>query len=125
MVGNILIYLGVVVAPTALFVAITSVPRIVAAVRARRARPPVPTRPPLEKLAADLRRVRRTLVHFGSGTPLVRRRAATAAYDSLLVQTCASVGVPHRLDEIDEGFERDVERLRVEQALRDAGIVLD
>ncbi len=125
MVGNVLIYLGVVVAPTLIFSAVLSVPRWLAAFRRRRrARVPAPTHPPVERLAADLRRVRRTLACFGPGTPVVRRRAATAAYDALLAQACESVGVPQHLDEVAEGIERDVERLRMEQALCDAGIVL-
>ncbi len=124
MVGNVLIYLGVAVAPTLVFSAALAVPRWLAAVRRRRARTPAPTHPPVERLAADLRRVRRTLACFGPGTPVVRRRAATAAYDALLTQACESVGVPQQLDEVAEGIERDVERLRVEQALCDAGIVL-
>lgn len=124
MVGNVLIYLGVAVAPTLVFSAALSVPRWLAAFRRRRARTPAPTHPPVERLAADLRRVRRTLACFGPGTPVVRRRAATAAYDALLAQACESVGVPQQLGEVAEGIERDVERLRVEQALCDAGIVL-
>ncbi|EHR63955.1 hypothetical protein [Saccharomonospora cyanea] len=124
MVGNVLIYLGVVVAPTLVFSAALAVPRWLAALRRRRVRTPAPAHPPVERLAADLRRVRRTLACFGPGTPVVRRRAATAAYDALLAQACESVGVPQQLDEVAEGIERDVERLRVEQALCDAGIVL-
>lgn len=124
MVGNVLIYLGVVAAPTLAFFAVLSVSRWIAEFRRRRARKPTPGRPPVEQLAADLRRIRRTLADFGPGTPVVRRRAATAAYDTLLAQTCESVGVSHHLDEFAEGVERDVERLRLEQALCDAGIVL-
>lgn len=124
MVGNVLIYLGVVVTPTLLFAAVSAVPRVVAAIRARRARAPAPTHPPVERIAEDLRRVRRTLVTFEPGTPLVRRRATTAAYDALLDQACRSVGVAHHLDDFGEGFERDIERLRTEQALREAGLAL-
>ncbi|CAM2777009.1 hypothetical protein SAXI111661_00755 [Saccharomonospora xinjiangensis] len=125
MVGNLLIYLGVVVAPTLVFSVVLSLPRLLAAARRRRSRgSPEPTRPPVERLAADLRRLRRALACFGPGTPAIRRRAATAAYDALLAQACESVGVAQRLDEVAEGIERDIERLRVEQALCDAGIVL-
>ncbi|OQO90669.1 hypothetical protein B1813_14050 [Saccharomonospora piscinae] len=124
MVGNVLIYLGVVAAPTLVFAALLALPRWTASLRRLRAPAPTPSHPPVERLVADLRRVRKALTGFGEGTPVVRRRAATAAYDALLVQTCDSVGVVQHLDEYGEGFERDVERLRAEQALRDEGLLL-
>jgi len=51
-----------------------------------------------------------------------RRRAARKAYDALLVQACAVVEVSHRLDALPEGVDREVERLRVAEALRDGGL---
>ncbi|MBK1784605.1 hypothetical protein [Prauserella cavernicola] len=122
MVGNILIYLGVVVLPTAAFWFVLSVPRIVAWFRRRRT--PAARAVPIERLAEDLRRVHRALVRLAPGDPMLRRRATRQAYDALLVQACDAVDVPHRLDAVPEGVEREVERLRVEEALRGAGLAI-
>lgn len=124
-VGNLVLLVIVVIAPTLLFWALTRLPRTVDAVGAylRRRRGPAPTtNPPIERLAADLRRVHRTLADFPPGTPAVRRTATRQAYDALLVQACSALDVPHGLDRIAEGVDRDVERLRVEEALREAGV---
>ncbi|TDV46330.1 hypothetical protein [Actinophytocola oryzae] len=124
MAGNLVLLAIAVIAPSLLFWAIVRVPRTVDAVGAhlRARRGPVPTAPPIERLAADLRRVHRTLAEFPPGTPALRRRATRQAYDALLAQACAAVDVPHRLDGMAEGVDREVERLRVAQALRDAGV---
>lgn len=123
-VGNLVLLVVVVIAPTLLFWAMLRVPRTVDAIGAylRKRRGPAPENPPIERLAADLRRVHRTLAEFPPGTPAVRRRATREAYDALLVQACTAVDVPHRLDRIGEGVDREVERLRVEEALRAAGV---
>ena len=62
------------------------------------------------------------MVEFPEGTSAVKRYAARQAYDALLVQACAAVDVRHRLDCTAEGVDRDIERLRVEEALREAGV---
>lgn len=123
-VGNLILLVVVVIAPTLLFWGLLRVPKTVDAIGAyvRRRRGPAPEHPPIERLAADLRRVHRTLAEFPPGTPAIRRRATRDAYDALLVQACAAVDVPHRLDRIGEGMDREVERLRVEEALREAGV---
>jgi hypothetical protein len=123
-VGNLLLFVVAVITPTLLFWLLLRVPRTVDAVGAylRRRRGPSAVAPPIERLAADLRRVHRILAEFPPGTPALRRRATRQAYDALLVQACAAVDVPHRLDALAEGVDREVERLRVEEALRDAGI---
>ena len=124
-VGNLVLLVVVVTAPTLLFWVLLRVPRTVDAVGAylrRRRQGPEPACPPIERLAADLRRVHRALAEFPPGTPAVRRRAAREAYDALLVQACAALEVPHRLDSLGEGMDREVERLRVEEELRSAGV---
>ncbi len=124
-VGNLILLAVVVIAPTLLFWVLLRVPKTVDAVGAylrRRRRGPQPACPPIERLAADLRRVHRTLAEFPPGTPALRRRATRDAYDALLVQACTALDVPHRLDAVGEGIDREVERLRVEEALRSAGI---
>ena len=124
-VGNLILLVVVVIAPTLLFWLLLRIPKAVDAVGAhlrRRRHGPEPARLPIERLAADLRRVHRTLAEFPPGTPAVRRRATREAYDALLVQACMALEVPHRLDVTGEGIDREVERLRVEEALRTAGI---
>jgi hypothetical protein len=123
--GNLLLVAVVVVAPTLLFWVLLRVPRTADALGAwwrRRRFGPAPVHPPIERLAADLRRVHRALLGFPPGTPAVRRRATREAYDALLVQACAVLEVDHRLDGLPEGVDREVERLRVEEALRTAGV---
>ncbi len=124
-VGGLILLVIVVIAPTLLFWLMLRVPRSVDAIGAyvrKRRQGPTPAHPPIERLAADLRRVHRTLAEFPPGTPAVRRRATREAYDALLVQACAAVDVPHRLDTLGEGMDREVERLRVEESLREAGV---
>jgi len=124
MVGNLVLLAIAVVAPSALFWVILRVPRTVDVLGAhlRRRRGPQPACPPIERVAADLRRVHQALKEFPPGTPAVRRLAARQAYDALLIQACQAVDVPHRLDALAEGVDREVERLRVEEALQDAGV---
>jgi hypothetical protein len=123
-VGNLVLLAIAVIAPTLLFWIVLRIPGMVDAAGAylRRRRGPAPTCPPIEQLAADLRRVHRALAECPPGTPALRRRATRQAYDALLVQACAAVDVPHRLDALPEGLDREVERLRVEEALRAAGV---
>src|SRR5215475_4235840 len=89
--------------------------------RVRRRRHGVPSGPPLEELAADLQRLgeaRRLPQQAPS-----RRAAVLAAYDRRLVMACAALGVAHDLEELD-GFDKNIERVRMEGALLQAGFVL-
>jgi hypothetical protein len=123
--ANVLLFAAAVLAPTLVFWGIVRVPRLVDAVGERiRSRQATPKGLPIEQLAADLRRVHRLLVQCPDGTPMVRRVATRDAYDELLRQACAAVDVRHELDELPEGMERDMERLRVEEALRAAGLTI-
>jgi hypothetical protein len=123
-VPDLLMYAVVVVLPVAVFWAVLTVPRLVGGIVAHFRRPEVIANgPPIEQLAADLRRVHRVLRQLAPGTPIVRWRATRQAYDTLLMQACLALDVPHRLDELPpEGFEREMERLRVEEGLRAAGL---
>jgi hypothetical protein len=124
-VANVLLYVTVAVVPVVVFWALLNLPRHIGRLARRVRRPPAPVSgPPIERLAADLRRVHRALAQFGPGTPVVRRRATRQAYDALLVQACDAVHVEHRLAEVPEGIEREIERLRVEEALRTAGLAI-
>ncbi|MFI9384570.1 hypothetical protein [Kutzneria sp. NPDC052558] len=88
----------------------------------RRRRGPTPSGPAIQDLARNLRRVHRTLLDFQPGTPALRRLAARQAYDDLLRQACRALSIEHRLDEVPEGIDKDIERLRVEESLRRAGL---
>ncbi|GAB3450107.1 hypothetical protein [Actinophytocola sediminis] len=124
--ANVLLLVAAVLAPTLLFAALLRMPRVVDGIGAlvRRRREPPPAGPPIERLTADLRRVHRTLAEYPPGTPNVRRCATRDAYDALLVQACAAVDVPHRLADLPAGMARELERLRVEEALRQAGLTI-
>ena len=88
-------------------------------------RPPVaPVGPPLEQLAADLRRLY-TGAHFPQkGVRMPKQRGVLMAYDHRLVETARALEVPTTLADLpDEGFDREAERLRLEHALTEAGLV--
>lgn len=120
---GVLIFAVVAVAPTALFWLALQAPRVVEFARERRG-VTVPAGPPVERLAADLRRVHRALRDLPAGVSNVRRRGVVRAYEDLLVQAARALGVEHRLTELPPGLEREVERLRIEVALQAAGLVI-
>lgn len=122
---NVLLYVVIVVAPTVAFLVASRLPSLGRRLKLRLwPPPPVPKHPPIEKLAADLRRVHRLLAQFEQGTSAVRRIGARQAYDALLVEACDVVEVEQRLHEVPEGIEREVERLRLEESLRAAGLMV-
>ncbi len=83
---------------------------------------PAPASPPIERLAADLRRLR----HQSGDVRRSRtqRHAARLAYEDVLRASAAALALPHRLTSACAGLERELELLRLEQALTDAGMVL-
>jgi hypothetical protein len=93
-------------------------------IRRHRPPPPVPGHPPIEVLAADLRRLHRILAEFEPGTPMARRAGTRQAYDAVLAEACDVVDVEQRLDDLPEGIEREMERLRLEESLRSAGLAI-
>jgi hypothetical protein len=94
--------------------------------RLRIVRPPAPRPldPPIEKVAASLRRLDREMLSLPAGTPQARRRALQLAYDDLLGSACRSLGVAHTLPESPPGWSRDIERVRVETCLEQAGLCI-
>jgi hypothetical protein len=93
--------------------------------RARDGDVPAPAAPrPVEAVAADVRRLGRQLDTVPAGAPQVRRRGLQAAYDDVLTEAAALLAVPHALGAVPHGFARDVERLRLQTALSDAGLVV-
>jgi hypothetical protein len=121
-VGNMLLYVGIALIPTAACAAVMWAPRVIRRIRRRPA--PLAQGPPIEKLAADLRRVHRVLAGYEQGTPLVRRVGTLQAYDELLIQACRAVDVDQRIDRLRPGTELELERLRVEEQLRHAGLAI-
>jgi hypothetical protein len=98
---------------------------IVAALRRCRLLPPEPqeiTQPPVERLAADLRRLSAAALEVPRGTSHARRKGLLIAYDDTLVAACRALDVPQSLTALPAGLDRDLERLRVEAALESAGL---
>jgi hypothetical protein len=90
-------------------------------------RKPPPRRPdgmPIERIAADLRRIRPQARRPAVGMPMVRRVAIVAAYDETLLDACRALEVPTVLDRITVALERESERLRTEAELERAGVDL-
>jgi hypothetical protein len=78
--------------------------------------------PPLERIAAEIHRLARARRICESGTP--RFVAATKAYDRRLIYACRALELNEHMDGLS-GVDLDLERLRVEGLLLEAGFVLD
>lgn len=90
--------------------------------RPRRRRVAEPLHRPLQQVAADLRRLARSLVLVPAGAPVARRRGLQAAYDDVLVEAAALLEVRHTMTLTPQGPARDAERARLQAALTDAGL---
>lgn len=82
---------------------------------------PVPIGPPLEKIATDLRRI--GLARRDTALGSLGYTILTKQFDKQLVHACRALGLEHRLDELC-GLDLDIERLRVEKALSETGLVM-
>jgi len=95
----------------------------------RRLRPPhaVPVGPPIEQIAADLRRLQAWLDRYADPRPspgkATKLTATLIAYDRVLAEACRALEIPESLAET-HGLEHEAERLRVQAALREVGFVL-
>jgi hypothetical protein len=98
--------------------------RVARFVRFMKSPSPAPAGMPIERIAADLRRIRPQAVLPASGTPMARRRAVIAAYDEALLDACRALDVPTDLDRVTDPLERESERLRTEAELERAGVHL-
>jgi hypothetical protein len=78
--------------------------------------------PPIERVAASLRRLDREAHGLPPGTPQARRRALQLAYDDLLATACRALSIRHELGELPPGWDLEIERLRVETCLEQAGL---
>jgi hypothetical protein len=83
---------------------------------------PISYDPPVERIAADLRRLHAAVEYFPPGTTNTRRRALLKAYDETLMAGCRALDLPQRLLDLPPGVDRDIERMRVETALEAAGL---
>ena len=92
--------------------------------RRRAARNPIPGRRPLQVVAADVRRLARSLALVPAGAPMARRRALAAAYDDVLIEAALQLEVAHELRTTPDGPARDLERLRLITALETAGLAV-
>lgn len=81
-----------------------------------------PSCPPIEQVAADLRRLSRQRLGIATRSP-VWFTAVQRAYDDRLHVACAQLGIEEHLAELS-GLDLDVERVRVEGLLEAAGLVL-
>ncbi len=84
---------------------------------------PRPSRPPVERIAADLRRLSGYLDRLDRSrepAKIARMRAASWAYDDVLIEACRALEVP-----VDVGHAplRPAERLFAEIELSRAGLV--
>ena len=78
---------------------------------------------PLERLAADLRRLRE-VVRADAHRSAAQQLGNRLAYDQVLMQACSMLEIEHELSEQTSGIERDIERLRVEAELERAGMTV-
>ncbi|MBB6037232.1 hypothetical protein [Phytomonospora endophytica] len=81
---------------------------------------PIP-QPPIEEIAAELRRLSTALARTSSEA---RRAVLREDRDRALRQACAALGVDQHLDGLD-GLDLEIERVRVTGALQRAGLHID
>jgi hypothetical protein len=84
--------------------------------------PPHPSGPPIERIAADVRRIGAQIRQAPPGIPVAKLRGWLEAYDDVLVAACEALGLEERLDVLPEGGEHDLERERIERMLARAGL---
>jgi hypothetical protein len=90
--------------------------------RATAAEPTEPDGPPIEQVAADLRRLTRQRLDIGNRSP-VWQAAVQRAYDQRLAVACRALRVEEHLAALS-GVDLDIERVRVEGALQRAGMAV-
>jgi hypothetical protein len=88
--------------------------------RATAAEPSTPVDPPIERVAADLRRLGRQRLDIANRSP-VWYEAVQRAYDDRLVVASRELHVEEHLAELT-GVDLEIERVRVEGCLQQAGM---
>jgi hypothetical protein len=81
-----------------------------------------PTCPPIERIAADLRRLGRQRTGIAMRSP-VWFTAVQRAYDDRLRVASGQLGIEQHLDELT-GIDLELERVRVEELLCSAGLAM-
>jgi len=89
-----------------------------------RRRQPEPEGRPIERIAADVRRLCVRYHSLDPRTPFVKVEALRGAYDKVLGECCTALGRTHLLGVLAAGPELDAERDRVEDLVRDSGVRL-
>ncbi len=79
---------------------------------------------PLEQIAVDARRLSVWYRTCPRGQSFAKYEAHRRAYDDVLAEACAALGVDHLLGVLEPGGELDAERSRVEGRLEAAGLEL-
>jgi len=83
---------------------------------------PPPPLVPLQTITADLCRLSTALRDVPPEASRARKRGLLLAYDDVLGKAALALDVPQALAELPLGMDRDLERIRVESDLRDAGL---
>lgn len=78
---------------------------------------------PIERVAADLRRLR-CAVRGDAQRSAAHQMGNRLAYDRVLMQACEMLEIEHELTAESMGMDRDIERLRIEAELEGAGIAV-
>jgi hypothetical protein len=79
---------------------------------------------PLEAIAVDARRLSVWYRTCPRGQSFAKYEAHRRAYDDVLAEACAALGIDHLLGILEPGGELDLERSRVEGRLESAGLEL-
>ena len=85
---------------------------------------PVPAGRPLEQVAGDVRRIGQRFNGPQAGLRYAKYEGLRRAYDKVLAEACAALGIEHLLTVLSPGDELDRERVRVERRLEAAGVRL-
>jgi hypothetical protein len=83
--------------------------------------PLLPLHRPIEQVGADVRRLREAFGH--EGMRFAKWEGTRRAYDGVLAEAADSLQLPHALADLPPGVDLDLERVRVEQLLEDAGLL--
>lgn len=83
-----------------------------------------PVGPPIEQIAADIRRIAAQIDALPALASRARREGAVLAYDDALATACRALGVDDSLSSLPIGPTRDARRVRVECELELAGLVI-
>lgn len=84
---------------------------------------PAPSGLPLERIAADLRRLRTAALSPAPGIAMAKQRGIVLAYEERLGDAARALAVPTDLAALPEGgWDRGAERLRLEDALIATGL---